>query len=73
MKTANKIITVIITLLSISVFVLYGSLFFKGGFTGAGKIAALVIFSALVLAMIYTGYKRMSEIEKEDKDDFSKY
>jgi len=73
MKTANKIITVIITLLSIAVFMLYGSLFFQGGFTGAGKIAALSIFAALVLAMIYTGYKRTREIDKEDKDDLSKY
>ncbi|PLX30652.1 MAG: hypothetical protein C0604_09170 [Clostridiales bacterium] len=73
MKTANKIITVIITLLSISVFALYGSLFFHGGFTGTCRTVAIVVFACLVSAMIYTGYKRISEIEKEDKDDFSKY
>ncbi len=73
MKTANKMITVIITLLAITVFILYGSLFFQVGFTGAYKIAALFVFTGLVFAMIYTGYKRMNEIEKEDNDDFSKY
>jgi len=73
MKTLNKIVTIIITLVTIIIFMLYGHLFSQEGLSGFGKIVAFLAIGVLIVAMAYTGYKRIHEIEKEDKDDFSKY
>ena len=73
MKTLNKIVTIIITLVTIIIFMLYGHLFSQEGLSGVGKIVAFLAIGVLIVAMAYTGYKRIHEIEKEDKDDFSKY
>ncbi len=73
MKVASKIITIFITLVTIIIFMLYGHLFSQEGFPGPWRVVAFLVITALIAAMAYTGYKRIHEIEKEDKDDLSKY
>jgi len=72
-KFLNKLITITITLITMIIFILYGKLFFNVGFPSLWKTVAFIAVAALILAMLYTGCKRINEIEKEDKDDFSKY
>lgn len=73
MKTISKIITIFITLVTIIIFILYGLLFSQDGLPGVLKVVAFLVIAALIAAMAYTGYKRIHEIEKENKDDISKY
>lgn len=73
----SKIVTVIITMISAAIFILYGKLIFfaasQDSLPRFGLLAIALSTAAVVLAMIYTGYRRMKEIDKEDKDDLSKY
>jgi membrane protein implicated in regulation of membrane protease activity len=69
--------TVVITILTVLFLVLYAAGIIlplqQLGQYGFITWLAVIIFSGLLLSMIWTGYRRVREIKEESKDDLSKY
>jgi len=69
--------TVVITILTVIFLVLYAAGIIlplqQLGKFGFLTWIAVVVFSALLISMIWTAYRRISEIKEESKDDLSKY